>query len=135
MMHRALSIPLWLVLACGGAAKTDTAKRDAAGKSDAAGKGDAADKAGKADAKAVDPSLHDGYYKLCNAAELSGVATHDNGAQAMELAQWIQREVTSQPVLDLLSALAGMHPSEKGPRLRAAAKAAGVEPCPLADAP
>lgn len=132
---------MWVVVACGGCAKGDAAgtagktgaasKTDATGKQGATGKQDATTKADSA----ADAALREGYHKLCNAAELSGVAQSDNASKAIELAKWIEREVKSQPVLDLLNDLAVMNPSEKGPRLRAAAKAAGVEPCPLADAP
>jgi hypothetical protein len=132
-----LLIALLLPLACSGDAKKSDDKPDpkADAKTDAkADPAEPAEKAEAAPAAKVDPALHGAYDNLCNAAERSGATEDmDPSERAVKIADWIKTEVKAKEVLDLMGALATMSPERRGPALRDAAKAAGVDPCPLAD--
>lgn len=97
-------------------------------------KAEAPAKAEAAAQPAVDPQLHDDFDKVCNARVRSGADASDPEA-SVKVAMYIQKEVKSAKVIELLQNMAAIPPAEKGTRLRAAAKAAGVDPCPLADEP
>lgn len=123
-----------VAVACGTKAEAP-AKTEAAAKTDDAAKPDAAtNAAAAAKAEADAAALRDAYYKVCNAEQLSGAADTDPAMKSMHIARWLEREVKAQPVIDLLTSIAVLDAAQRGPRMRAAAKAAGVEPCPIADA-
>lgn len=78
-------------------------------------------------------SYHDDLDALCNAPERSQAASYPPDQRAIVVAKWADGHIHTKQGRDLASSLGTGSPQDKANRLREAAKAEGVSPCPFAD--
>ena len=71
---------------------------------------------------------------LCDAPRASGAAATDPAARMLVIAKYLGETLTNREVLGLITEIKALPEGEKAGRLTAAAAAAGITDCPMANA-
>lgn len=69
--------------------------------------------------------------RICNAERYSGALEQEEGARALATARWLALNLRSQEGRDLSATLAKLPNPERIARLRRAAAAESISPCPM----